>query len=435
MPGGRTAKGPRLWLEPERKHRDGRTIPASWCIRDDGRSKRRLGIAPAERGEAEQRLLEYITEKRSVQPGSLDPSRRLTTDVLKMYMEDVVPDHARPKESIARIVRLSLWWGNAAMAMRLMRDRGEATRRMTGHLSDIDTATCKAYMAHVGARRSAAMDLSMLRAAINHAHDEQKISRTVKVYIPDTSRPRERWLTRSEVAHLVWTAWRQARESEAREWEHLRTAVRMRLEGLSAAQIAVALGCSRNTVAGHLWRYDKRSNQPSSPTRTSQHLARFILASVYTGTRKTATLSASFERKPGRGHVDLKTGIWQRQPIGKKVTDKQQPTFPVPINLLSHMRRWKRNGQKHLVEFNGESVKSIDKAFRQLIKDCRLGDDVVVHTLRHTAITWGLQNGMNPWDASGFFGVSQEVLEDVYGHHSPQHLRAAADAMRRRPRE
>lgn len=435
MPGGRAAKGPRLWLEPERKHRDGRTIPPSWCIRDDGRSKRRLGIVPEDRDRAEQALVDYIIEKRQIQPGPLDPSRRLTTDVLRIYMEDVAQDHSRPKESIARLTRLSEWWGQPAMAMRLMRDRGETARRMTGHLSDIDTATCKAYIAHIGAKRSAAMDLSMLRAAINHAFAEMKVSRPVRVYIPDTSNPRERWLTRDEVAKLVWTAWRQTRDSENREWEHLRSAVRMRLDGHTTTEIAATLGCSRNTVAGHLWRYDKRSNEPAAAVRMSQHLARFILSSVYTGTRKTSTLSASFERKPGRGYIDLKTGIWQRLPIGKKATDKQQPTFPVPINLLAHMRRWKKAGQKHLIEYRGSPVERIDKAFRQLVKNCGLGDDVVVHTLRHTAITWGLQNGMNPWDASGFFGVSQEVLEEVYGHHSPQHLKAAAEAMRRPPRE
>jgi integrase len=75
----------------------------------------------------------------------------------------------------------------------------------------------------------------------------------------------------------------------------------------------------------------------------------------------------------------------------------------------------------------------LDKSFRSIVKACGFCD-VVIHTLRHTAITWGLQNGMDLWDASGYFGVSVEVLDRVYGHHSPHHLRQAASIMGRRPK-
>jgi integrase len=60
----------------------------------------------------------------------------------------------------------------------------------------------------------------------------------------------------------------------------------------------------------------------------------------------------------------------------------------VPPRLLAHLRRWRRLGQKNLIEFNGAPIGSIDKAFAANVDAAGLGADVVIHTLRHTAITW-----------------------------------------------
>jgi integrase len=51
---------------------------------------------------------------------------------------------------------------------------------------------------------------------------------------------------------------------------------------------------------------------------------------------------------------------------------------------------------------------------------------VTPHTLRHTAATWLMQNGVPIWEAAGFLGMSAEMLARVYGHHHPDHLRNAA---------
>lgn len=385
MRSGPAPKGPRLWLEPARVLKDGRLVPASWCIRDDGRYKHRTGFGPQERWRAEEELRDYIASKRQVAPGELDPSQRLTADVLKLYATDVAEKHSRPKESAARLERLILWWGQPAVSMEFMRRRG-MSRGMSGHITDIDAATCKAYAQHVGAPRSASMDIEMLRAAMNHAVSEGKLTRAMRITLPDPPLPRERWLSRSEVAAMVWSAWRFRRAKNGRTGE-------------------------------------------ADDLATRQHVARFILASVYTGTRKTATLLAAFDRVPGYGYIDLDRGLWYRQPSFKKRTTKLQPSIPLNSRLLSHMRRWHKSGQRFLVEYNGEPVIRLDKAYRRIVSDIGLGDDVVVHTLRHTAITWGLQNGMSPWDAAGFFGISLDMLMRVYGHHCPSHLRDAANRM------
>jgi len=59
-------------------------------------------------------------------------------------------------------------------------------------------------------------------------------------------------------------------------------------------------------------------------------------------------------------------------------------------------------------------------------------DDVVQHTLRHTAITWAMQRGVKLADAAGFFGVNMDTLERVYFHHHPDFQRSALEAMERK---
>jgi integrase len=53
---------------------------------------------------------------------------------------------------------------------------------------------------------------------------------------------------------------------------------------------------------------------------------------------------------------------------------------------------------------------------------------VTPHTLRHTCATWLMQRGVPKWEAAGFLGMSVETLEAVYGHHSPDYLKSAAEA-------
>ena len=58
-------------------------------------------------------------------------------------------------------------------------------------------------------------------------------------------------------------------------------------------------------------------------------------------------------------------------------------------------------------------------------------DGVSPHVLRHTCATWLMQAGVPMWEAAGFLSMTRETLERVYGHHHPDHLREAADALSR----
>ena len=68
------------------------------------------------------------------------------------------------------------------------------------------------------------------------------------------------------------------------------------------------------------------------------------------------------------------------------------------------------------------------KAFHNTAKAAGLAG-VSPHILRHTAITWAMQNGADRWEAAGMFGVTMELLERVYAHHRPDHGASVHHAM------
>lgn len=63
--------------------------------------------------------------------------------------------------------------------------------------------------------------------------------------------------------------------------------------------------------------------------------------------------------------------------------------------------------------------------FEGCIRDAGLPPEVTPHWLRHTAATWLMQNGVDPWEAAGYLGMNLKTLIDNYGHHQPDHQAGA----------
>jgi integrase len=144
--------------------------------------------------------------------------------------------------------------------------------------------------------------------------------------------------------------------------------------------------------------------------------------------------SASKLRAIGKSYADLERGMYYRKPIGKKATKKRQPPAPIPPRLLAHMRRWDRLGiaKEHFIEYNGKPVQSVKKAFRNVVKLAKIDtsiENVTPHTLRHTAATWLMQQGVDLWTAAGYLGMTVEMPERVYGHHHHHHLAEAVQGI------
>jgi integrase len=232
---------------------------------------------------------------------------------------------------------------------------------------------------------AARRELEDLRAAINHHRREGLCSEIVSVVLPPRANARERWLTRSEAARLLWAAWR-ARQV-------MRDKATLRAVG--------------------------------------RHVARFILVGLYTGTRSAAICGAALMPTVGRGHVDLEQGVFYRRAIGRRKTKKRQPPVKLPPRLLAHMRRWAARGlsTKAVVEWNGKPVASVRKGFEAAVRAADLGADVTPHILRHTCATWLMQGGVDLWHAAGFLGMTVQQLEAGYGHHHPDYQEQAVAAL------
>ncbi|WP_420013942.1 tyrosine-type recombinase/integrase [Tateyamaria sp.] len=242
-------------------------------------------------------------------------------------------------------------------------------------LAHVKGETCRRYVkwrdkSHGTVRR----ELGVLQAAMNYAHKEGYVTSAPTVTMPPKPESKERWLTRDEAARLLWAAYR-----------------------------------------GH----------------KSSHLARFILIALYTGTRKDAILRMGFEPNTVGGWFDLDRGLMYRRGTDERATNKRRTPAPIPRQLRAHLARWRASGYKWAVEYQGARVGDVKRAFSKARTDAGL-PGVTPHTLKHTAITWNLQNGASIWDAAGFFATSAETIEKTYGHHSPSHQASALKAAENR---
>ena len=244
-------------------------------------------------------------------------------------------------------------------------------------LASISGGVCRRY-AKVRDRAPATIrkELGSLQAAINYCHGEGYVTAAPRVKLPPKPTPRDRWLRRDEAAALLRAARR-------------------------------------------------------NPQDRARHLCRFILVALYTGTRSDAILRLRFMPHTQGGWADTGRGIMHRRAAGAPETKKRQPPIPIPRQLLAHMRRWELNGSRWVVEVDGQRVGNVKKAWGTALKASGI-EHCTRHDLRHTAITWALQNGADRWHAAGYFGITLDMLERVYGHHHPDYLQSAVAAMERR---
>lgn len=254
-------------------------------------------------------------------------------------------------------------------------------------VSVIRCETCRRYGRERGAADGTVRrELGTLRAAINHCFKEGNLTSARAVVLPPRPAPRARWLTRQEAAFL------------------LRGARPLRVDG--------------------------------------QHLDDFILCDLYTGSRKQTILALQLDTPTIHGgYVDTSAGVLYRKPQGKRMTAKRQTPARLPAFYLDCLLRKVANGRRYVVEdYRGNRVADIRKGWTnaKLLAQARGIDldlsDATPHTLKHTAITWTLQGGASIWDVAGYFGISVDTIERVYGHHSPDHQKGAIEAINRRGR-
>ncbi|MGC2409784.1 MAG: site-specific integrase, partial [Methyloceanibacter sp.] len=129
------------------------------------------------------------------------------------------------------------------------------------------------------------------------------------------------------------------------------------------------------------------------------------------------------------GWIDLERGVLYRGAEGRVETTKRQPPCSLSMKLIAHLRRARTRTVRYAIEYGGKKVKKLRLSWRSACNAADLGADVTPHTLRHTAVTWRLLKGVKIWDVAGYVGMSEKMVRDTYGHHSPDHQKEARDAI------
>lgn len=379
----RPSKGARLKLDDR----------GNWIIQD-GQTRRGTGCNEGDRAKAETKLAEYIIGKHDPAK-ALDknnPNAAKIADVMTLEMlrlaDTNLPDH-RKKELITVCENMGKWFGNRTVGDLdgdiQERYAAERTRYVMKKVNGKRISVATDQPAPIAAYR----DLKILAAAVNR-YLQKKIGGVQTRFtpvLPDGPKARQRWLDRDEAARMLMAAWRSRRDGNGRH--------------------------------------------------TSRHIARFLLVALYTGSRKGDICGAALIPTIGRGYVDTERGIFRRKPDEKEETSKRQPTIPLPPRLLAHIRRWQRLGisSRAVVEFNGKPVNEVRDGFERVVERAGLATEakarkVTPHTLRHTAITWLLRDGVDIELVSQYCGVSVKVIREHYRHEMPGQHDPVLEAMR-----
>lgn len=346
----RTRKPARLYLRPD---------TGEWVIRDGTRTLRTGARGDGGRDAAEAALRRYLADRAPERIGPARADEITCGEVLALYAKERGGDVAAPATLAFAIKALAPFWGGqtveavkGATCRAYVRERAKPPKDARGRVRSASAAT---------ARR----ELGVLQAALNYAHGEGRLIHPVKVTLPASAPPKDRWLTRSEVAKLL------------------------------------------------------RAATPA--------LRRFILVSVYTGTRSSAVLKLRWGPSLDSGWIDLERGVLHRRGERERETAKRRGSVRMPRQLRAHMRRWQRGP----LVVGYASHRSMHKAWRAACAAAGI-EGATPHTLKHTAVTWAFQKGMSREDATDFFDTTAQTLERVYRQHSPDHQSRAVEIMERR---
>lgn len=354
------AKGARLYQRKD---------TGLWIIRDTGRGDHSTGSR--DRAEAEKKLAAYINQKSHRSGGPKHPDEVTIAEILNYYGSEHAPHVTDPDRIAYAIERLIEFWGVRPMSA-ITRASCIDYGRSRVKVVKADPVSGEALERKQIAPGTIRRELGTLIAALNFCADENLIGAPPKVHLPEKPEPKNRWLTRSEAAKLLWTAYRNPR---------------------------------------------------------TRHVARFIQVALYSGTRKAAILGLRFEKNKRGGFVDVEHGILFRRAAGQKETKKKTPTIRLAPRLLCHLKIWAEHGDRWVISFDGQGVVSIKSAWNTVVREANL-PGVTPHCLRHTAITWACQSGKSElWELSGYFGVSMETMTTVYAHHHPNYQKNAIAAI------
>lgn len=287
----------------------------------------------------------------------------------------------QPVEDLTVIQVLDWYWDthaknlmrpdNADLGIRYLKPFFGATL-----VSDLSLDKQEAYVEHrrnLGAGdESIRRDLSVLSAAINRAVKRKKIDRPPPFLTLQAAPPRERWLTRDEVAALF----RQMRKRHRGK-------------------------------------------------RFTHHLL-FTRLALYTGARTGAILDLTWDR------VDFARGLIDFRVPGRRVTKKRRTLAPMTKKvrrMLLHARKHAKGD--HVIMWAGKRIDRVAKAV--IAHGEKAGvKDFSPHVLRHTFASWAVRNRVSIYTVGKALGQTVASTTERYAKLAPEDVLAAMEASQRK---
>jgi len=224
-------------------------------------------------------------------------------------------------------------------------------------------------------------DLASVAAAFNVARRARLIDLPAPEFnLPPPSAPRDDYLLRDEAERLI----------EAATKEHVRLFIRLALATGGRHEAILQIPWSQVDIEGGI--VDLRQKAVKIPRK-----------------HRAGLRTPPPPRQKGRGHMAISGAI---------------------IDELIDARA--RAVTNNVIEYRGRPIKSIKNGFKAAVIAAGLDPDYITpHALRHTAATWAMQAGVDPYKVAGMLGHTDvKMVMKVYGHHHPLFMHEVSDALR-----
>ncbi|MBL8629354.1 MAG: hypothetical protein JNM81_06985 [Rhodospirillaceae bacterium] len=195
----------------------------------------------------------------------------------------------------------------------------------------------------------------------------------------------------------------------AQDTQKLHYAPRMRLHGKSGARADNYY--SRKEIAALL-----RSARKNC--RMTAHLVcLFILIAIYTGQRSEAILELRWTIGEDGGWIDMKRGVANFLADGATQSKKRRAHLVIPPRLLRFLKyAYAKRTSDYVFEFRDQRISCNKDAFGTALANAGFAArGRFRHTLRDTCITWLLDAGVSAWHISNFIDLSVEMILKTYG--------------------
>ncbi|MGU3420804.1 hypothetical protein [Methylobacterium sp. D54C] len=391
----------------------------------DGRREISTRLGPDRRGDANTLLDLYKLHKGAKARGIVAPRMVPVTAALAHLLEADRPVRVLRPDGRREPVK-------GAHHIYLMRCTRLATlSKFFGNLAfkDVTTAKCKEFIewrmtlpdarykpgnpdAPLATAASAREDLYDLKMAIELYASEHSLAWHPDVYLPKAGPGRTRWLRPAEIDRIYWAI-------RGRIWDHA-------TGGWKTETVADEDG---NVVT-------RRVLRPAETIQARRALRRFVFVGLITGTRNTAMRDLRWHITDEGGCFDLDAGLIHRRGFGLDPNvGKPRASSRISGRSVATLERWRRAdlaaGIDHVIhKLDGTAYLSSPRyVWCSVIEDAGLGEDVVPHTLRHTAATLLRIAGVDVRRGADLLGMAVQTMVRIYGQWTLEGQEEAAEAL------